>query len=131
MIAYNSGIQSAVGNGPMFIRRPSDIGLIVRAARKARAVTQQEFADQLGVSRLWINEFEGGKPTARLDLVLRALAELDITLTVQTDGPAGGGDLVETPTDIIDIDAIADTGLSTPKADRHARTSAPTKRRRR
>lgn len=112
----------------MFIRRPSDIGLLVKAARKARSMSQDDLARRLGVSRLWINEFEGGKPTARLDLVLRALAELDITLTAQTDGPIDGGDLVETPTDTIDIDDIADTGLSTPKALREPRTPAVTKR---
>ncbi|WP_298601288.1 helix-turn-helix domain-containing protein [uncultured Sphingorhabdus sp.] len=115
----------------MFIRRPSDIGLLVKAARKARSMSQDDLARRLGVSRLWINEFEGGKPTARLDLVLRALAELDITLTAQTDGPIDGGDLVETPTDTIDIDDIADTGLSTPKALREPRTPAVTKRGRR
>ncbi len=110
----------------MFIRRASDIGLLVKAARKARSMSQDDLAKRLGVSRLWINEFEGGKPTARLDLVLRALAELDITLTAQTDGPVDRGDLIETPTDNIDIDDIADTGLST-----HPRTSPPTKRGRR
>ena len=116
----------------MFIRRPSDIGLLVKAARKARSMSQDDLAKRLGVSRLWINEFEGGKPTARLDLVLRALAELDINLTAQTDGPVDPGDLVETPTGIIDIDDIADTGLATPKADKPPRTSsAPTKRGRR
>lgn len=112
----------------MFIRRPSDIGLLVKAARKARSMSQDDLARRLGVSRLWINEFEGGKPTARLDLVLRALAELDITLTAQTDGPVDGGDLVETPTDTIDIDDIADTGLATLKANKPPRTSTPTKR---
>lgn len=115
----------------MFIRRPSDIGLLVKAARKARSMSQDDLARRLGVSRLWINEFEGGKPTARLDLVLRALAELDITLTAQTGGPVDGGDLVETPTDTIDIDDIADTGLSTPKAPREPRTPAVAKRGRR
>jgi HTH-type transcriptional regulator / antitoxin HipB len=96
----------------VFIRRPSDIGLMVKAQRKARAMSQEDLAKRLGVSRLWINEFEGGKPTARLDLVLRALAELGITLTAQTDDKVSSGDLVETPTDAIDIDAIADTGLA-------------------
>lgn len=116
----------------MFIRRPSDIGLLVKAARKARSMSQDDLARRLGVSRLWINEFEGGKPRldllTALHLVLRALAELDITLTAQTDGPIDGGDLVETPTDTIDIDDIADTGLSTPKALREPRTPAVTKR---
>lgn len=101
----------------MFIRRPSDIGLIVKAARKARSMSQDDLAKLLGVSRLWINEFEGGKPTARLDLVLRALAELDITLTAHSEAEASAGaGLVETPVASIDIDDIANTGLAPPSS---------------
>ena len=101
----------------MFIRRPSDIGLIVKAARKARSMSQDDLAKLLGVSRLWINEFEGGKPTARLDLVLRALAELDITLTAHSEAKVSAGpELFETPTESIDIDDIANTGLAPPSS---------------
>ena len=113
----------------MFIRRPSDIGLMVRAARKARGMSQDDLARRLGVSRLWINEFEGGKPTARLDLVLRALAELGITLTAQTDDQLKADDLVETPSDVIDIDAIADTGLA-PAISKKPPAPKPSRRRR-
>jgi len=106
-------MQALTETGPVFIRRPSDIGLIVKAARKARSMSQEGLAKLLGVSRLWINEFEGGKPTARLDLVLRALAELDITLTAHFEAEVyEGGELVEAPADFIDIDDIANTGLA-------------------
>jgi len=101
----------------VFIRRPSDIGLIVKAARKARSMSQDDLAKLLGVSRLWINEFEGGKPTARLDLVLRALAELDITLTAHSEAEVSSGtELVETSANSIDIDDIANTGLTSPSS---------------
>jgi len=111
----------------VFIRRPSDIGLIVRAARKARSMSQDDLAKLLGVSRLWINEFEGGKPTARLDLVLRALAELDVTLTAHSEAEVSAGtELVETPTNSIDIDDIANTGLVSPSSS----LSKPRKKRR-
>jgi HTH-type transcriptional regulator/antitoxin HipB len=96
----------------VFIRRPSDIGAMVRAARQARGLNQQELSDKLGVSRWWVNEFERGKATARLDIVLRTLNELGITLSASlagdseiepsTAGMSGTG---------IDIDDIADTGL--------------------
>ena len=36
----------------------------------------------MGVSRLWVLQLEQGKPTVQLDLVLRALQELDIRLTL-------------------------------------------------
>jgi y4mF family transcriptional regulator len=88
---------SAYKDGPVFIRRPSDIGLIVRAARKARSMSQDDLAKLLGVSRLWINEFEGGKPTARLDLVLRALAELDVTLTAHSEAEVSAGTELASP----------------------------------
>jgi putative transcriptional regulator len=108
----------------VFIRRPSDIGLIVRAARKSRSMSQDDLAKLLGVSRLWVNEFEGGKPTARLDLVLRALAELDITLIAHSGTrTAGSADLAVTPAASIDIDDIANTGLT-------SSTTPPPKQRR-
>ena len=91
-------------------------------------MSQEDLAQRLGVSRLWINEFEGGKATARLDLVLRALAELDITLTAQTDRPVDSGDLVETPIDTIDIDDIADTGLTAKQPAKPSRNPPPSKR---
>lgn len=99
----------------MFIRRPSDIGALVRAARQARQLNQQDLADRLGVSRWWVNEFEQGKTTARLDLVLRALNELQITLTAYpNDELPEATPASPTPDNSIDIDAIADTGLSPP-----------------
>jgi transcriptional regulator with XRE-family HTH domain len=76
-------------------------------------MSQDDLAKLLGVSRLWVNEFEGGKPTARLDLVLRALAELDITLIAHSEAETiGSADLAETPAPSIDIDDIANTGLT-------------------
>ena len=114
----------------MFIRRPYDIGVLVRAARQAHGLNQQDLADRLGVSRWWVNEFERGKPTARLDFVLRALAGLQITLTASTEveseetavTPAIAQDIL----DILDIDDIADTGLAPAATER---ASKPKRRR--
>lgn len=96
----------------MFIRRPSDIGAMVRAARQARGLNQQELSDKLGVSRWWVNAFERGKSTARLDLVLRALNELGVTLNASLGDDADyEGKPDKRPPGGIDIDDIADTGL--------------------
>lgn len=102
----------------VFIRLPSDIGTLVRATRVTRGLNQQELADKLGVSRWWVIEFEGGKPTARLDIVLRALAELEISLTASVDGEIGEptDNRPPAPASPIDIDAIADTGLGSENA---------------
>ena len=103
----------------MFILRPTDIGDLVRATRQARGLNQQDLAKRLGVSRWWVNEFEGGKPTARLDLVLRALNELQITLAAYTgDDTPKPGPSAPAAKSPIDIDDIADKGLP-------ARTGAP------
>jgi y4mF family transcriptional regulator len=106
----------------VFIRRPSDLGDLVRATRQARGLNQQDLADRLGVSRWWVNGFEGGKPTARLDLVLRALNELQITLAANTNHETEAA--APPPPPAIDIDAIADRGMATAgDASRPARKS--------
>lgn len=112
----------------MFIRRPSDLGALVRATRLSRGLNQQGLADRLGVSRWWVNEFEGGKPTARLDIVLRALAELEITLSASTNAhPAEPVEHPSLPASPIDIDDIADTGL-TPRNSKKADTAGRRRR---
>jgi y4mF family transcriptional regulator len=107
----------------MFIRRPNDIGALVRATRQARGLNQQELADKLGVSRWWVNEFERGKPTARLDIVLRALAELEITLSAHVQGQTRQA--IEPASSRIDIDAIADTGLAPAKTPQVSKRQRP------
>lgn len=87
------------------LRTPADVGAIIRARRTALGLGQAELATRVGVSRLWINQVERGKRGASLDLILRTLRALDITLTGEApesdrehlDGPA-----IATP----DIDAI-------------------------
>lgn len=105
----------------MHIRRPEDFGTLIRSARNARGLNQKQLADKLGTSRWWVVEMERGKAAARLDLVLRALNELEVALTASIGEPnaAPAAGAIE----LIDIDAIADTGLDT------ARPSKPGKRR--
>jgi HTH-type transcriptional regulator/antitoxin HipB len=95
----------------MHIRRPEDFGALIRSARIARGLNQKQFADRLGTSRWWVVEMERGKSAARLDLVLRALNELDVALTASIGEPNAAPPAG--PIDLIDIDAIADTGLDT------------------
>jgi HTH-type transcriptional regulator/antitoxin HipB len=108
----------------VFIRRPADIGDLIRATRQARHLKQQELADRLGVSRVWINEIESGKPTVRLDLALRALNELQVTLVAYADGEAGVKAGASSPGPI-DIDAIADRGLISGSALRRTQKRRP------
>jgi HTH-type transcriptional regulator / antitoxin HipB len=63
------------------LRTPADIGALIWARRRELGYTQAELADMAGVSRLWINQLERGKPGAGLGLVLRTLGALGIELS--------------------------------------------------
>jgi HTH-type transcriptional regulator/antitoxin HipB len=54
----------------------------VRGRRLELGLSQAELAERAHVSRQWVNEFEAGKPSAELGLVLRLLDALDLELTV-------------------------------------------------
>jgi len=86
----------------MFVTSVSELGALVRSERKRRNWTQQKFAQQVGVKSLWISQFERGKPTAQVGLVLRTLKTLDITLQVgNVSSDKGQSDPVD-----IDLDSI-------------------------
>lgn len=59
-----------------------DLGRAVRRRRKEAGLTQTELADAAGTSLRFVSEVERGKPTARLQGVMRLLAELGLELSV-------------------------------------------------
>lgn len=65
---------------------PAAIGALIRDRRRALGLGQADLAARIGVSRLWVNQVERGKPGASLGLVLRALAAVDATLLGRVDG---------------------------------------------
>lgn len=75
----------------------ADVGMLVRARRRERALSQQELADRVGVSRQWIVAVEKGKARAELGLLLRTLSALDLALSVEPR-----------PDDEVDLDALID-----------------------
>lgn len=95
----------------MLIRRPSELGAVIMAVRRTQGLSQAQLADRLGVSRVWLGQVERGKSSPRLDLVLRVLNELQITLAAYASGDVMQDRLPVDATSPIDIDAIADTGL--------------------
>ena len=73
------------------LRTPADIGALVRDRRLTLGLDQADLASRVGVSRLWINQIERGKPGASLGLILRTLAAVGIQLTGETvDGDRPG-----------------------------------------
>ena len=91
----------------MIVRTPADLGLLIRTRRRELGLDQQTLAKRVGVSRLWIIEFERGKPRAEIGLVLRTLMALDLQLDVaaaDSRETPGAGPAPAPP----DIDAIVD-----------------------
>ena len=75
----------------MQLHTPRDFGGLIKARRLAMRVSQKELATRVGVSRLWVVQTEHGNPGASLELVLRTLAELDVTLVAPEDSAGGQG----------------------------------------
>jgi HTH-type transcriptional regulator/antitoxin HipB len=68
----------------MNIQAAKDLGALIRDRRRQLGLTQQKLADEVGVSRVWIVALEQGKPSAQMELVLRTLRGLGLTLRVDT-----------------------------------------------
>jgi HTH-type transcriptional regulator/antitoxin HipB len=84
----------------MRVRSIRDLGVTVRGRRHELSLSQAELAKRAGVSRKWIYQFEGGKPTAELRLILRVLDALDLALDVSYQDQGAAGNPVP------DIDAL-------------------------
>jgi len=86
----------------MFITSVIELGALVRSERKKRNWTQQELAQKVGVKSLWVSQFERGKSTAQVGLVLRTLKTLDIALQVGSVA----SDKRQSDPAVIDLDSI-------------------------
>jgi HTH-type transcriptional regulator / antitoxin HipB len=89
----------------MIIHSATDLGLLIRDRRKQLGLDQRALAERVGVSRQWIGAVEGGKASAELGLVLKALRALDVefSVAVREARVTRGRDR-----DAVDIDAIID-----------------------
>lgn len=67
---------------PTVIDNPSSLGKSARTARKQLGLTQPQLALAAGVGVRFIVELEAGKPTLRLENVLRVLHALGATMMV-------------------------------------------------
>ncbi len=77
----------------MKIKSIRNLAAAVRGRRRDLGLTQAELATRAGVSRKWVYEFEAGKPSAELRLILRVLDALGVTLELgyQDDARATAG----------------------------------------
>ena len=72
---------------------PAEIGGVVRAARRAQGLRQDQLAGVAAVGVRFLSELERGKPTVRLNKVLAVLGALGCTLRVEM--PPGEAAAVE------------------------------------
>lgn len=70
----------------MPVRSIRDVALKARGRRLDLGLSQAELAQKAHVSRKWIYQFEQGKQTAELGLVLRVLDALGLTLELLEAG---------------------------------------------
>jgi len=66
----------------MRVKTTAQIATIIKNARIDRGWSQQELADRTLVGRDWIARLENGRSKPQLDLVLRTLTTLRLSLTI-------------------------------------------------
>jgi len=67
-----------VKHGP--VNTPADLGRIIRDARLGTGMTQEEFADELGVSRQYVSQLESGKSSLHVTRLFSSLRMLGVRL---------------------------------------------------
>jgi HTH-type transcriptional regulator/antitoxin HipB len=88
----------------MTVRSIRDLAGAVRGRRIDLGMSQADLAAHAGVSRKWIYEFEAGKATAELGLLLRVLDALGLALELAPDDDASASGKVVAA----DLDALLD-----------------------
>ena len=76
MISLNAGTEDVMADPWAAVRTPEDLGRFLARVRQDQGLTQEELAQDLGVSRRYVSEIENGKPglyTERLFQMLRLL----------------------------------------------------------
>jgi HTH-type transcriptional regulator/antitoxin HipB len=92
---------------PTHINSIRDLSHAVRGQRQRLGLSQETVAQRAHVSRQWLSEFESGKPTAELQLVVRLLEALGMRLSVgmvDESAQPPGGSLPEP----VDLDLLLD-----------------------
>jgi transcriptional regulator with XRE-family HTH domain len=74
-----------------------DIGRFIAEKRKQKNLTQEQFAERIGVSNKTVSKWENGKCMPDYSVIELLCKELDITVTELLDGKAS--DHTETPND--------------------------------
>ncbi|GAB3158406.1 hypothetical protein GCM10027059_03110 [Myceligenerans halotolerans] len=71
----------------MLVMNASQLGRLVRDARRQKGWSQEHLADAVGASRNWVQSVEGGKANVSLDKVLQLLQWVDLAVDVRPVPP--------------------------------------------
>ena len=85
-VMLKPGLVKRVGASATTFRDVTDLGQAIRAARKKKGLTQQNFADLAGVGRRFLSELEKGKPTLEIGKVMKVASAAGIQLMFKTSG---------------------------------------------
>jgi len=64
------------------VTKPSDLGLVVRATRKAQGIRLDDLAAFAGVGTVFAGDVEHGKETVQLGRVLKLLKQLGLEVVI-------------------------------------------------
>jgi HTH-type transcriptional regulator/antitoxin HipB len=74
-------------------RTASQIGAIIRRARRNAGLTQAELGKRIGLRQATISKLEAGEPATRLSTLLDALTALGLEIMIDKRGKASVRDL--------------------------------------
>lgn len=69
------------------VRTSQQLAAAIRRARRLKALTQAQLAEQCGIRQATISEIERGESEARLGTLMDILTALDLELNVRTRTP--------------------------------------------
>lgn len=72
------------------VESAADVGALIRQARQAAGMTQQQLADRVGTTRQWVIRLEQGRNGTAINTALIALEELGLEMVAQLDLPPHG-----------------------------------------
>ena len=72
-------------------RDPTQIGNLIRRARKRQGLSQQALGNKVGLRQETVSLLENGNPATRLETLLAVLAALDLELQIAVRSKGGFG----------------------------------------
>lgn len=68
-----------------YVHTPAQLGAFLRTLRVARGLTQEQLADDLGITRQYLVDLEQGRPTLQNQRLFALLRLLGARLKVEAD----------------------------------------------